>query len=57
MTEIPTLTVRARLRWWVYPYLHAMAIFCVLMGTRPDFMKVGAFIALHGIKLDVVTTQ
>jgi hypothetical protein len=35
-----TVTVTVRLRWWVIPYLHTVAMFCVLFNGQPNWQRV-----------------
>lgn len=44
------MKVTLRLRWWVAPYCHALALFASLTGQLIDGEKLGALIARRGIK-------
>ena len=46
-------TVRIKLSWWVTPYVHTLAVLCVLFNTEPDYEKVKRTIA-RGIKKEVI---
>lgn len=47
----PTCVITMTVRWWVRYYLHALALFCITTGLRPDTDKVTAFIVRHGIRV------
>lgn len=44
-----SVTVKVRVRWWVMPYLSALAFFCRATGAEPDEEKVAAFVLRWGV--------
>lgn len=45
------LTLHMSMRWWVIPYVHALALFCQITGCAPDIGKVAEFIVRRGFKI------
>jgi hypothetical protein len=37
---MPEVVICLRFAWWFVPYLKALALMCLLMGTEPDYEKV-----------------
>ncbi|WP_313083698.1 hypothetical protein [Atlantibacter sp.] len=46
---IRTLTVEVKSRWWLPVYIKTLMLFCLMTHREPDYEKVSAFIAKHGI--------
>lgn len=49
-----TISVRITMRWWVRPYVSAIAWFAAMTGAVPDHDKLGRLIVRHGFKVRVV---
>ncbi|WP_312583051.1 hypothetical protein [Atlantibacter hermannii] len=56
---ICTLTVEVKSRWWLPVYIKTLMLFCLMTHREPDYEKVSAFIAKHGIsqKLKVESAE
>jgi len=50
MPEMASITLRAKVAWWVIPYIRCVQVFALLFGMEPDVKKVLAT-ALKGIKV------
>lgn len=50
-----TMTIEVKIRWWLPVYIKTLMLFCLMSRREPDYEKVSAFIAKHGIcqKLNV----
>lgn len=46
--------VEVTLRWWVRPYIFALACFAKVTGAVPDEEKLAELVARHGFKTKVV---
>lgn len=46
---IRTLTIEVKSRWWLPVYIKTLVLFCLMSQREPDYKKVSAFIAKHGI--------
>lgn len=54
MSRVVTeLSVRIRVRWWVIPYIGALAFFSQLTGLTPDPEKAAGLIMRYGTKFEV----
>jgi len=40
-----TMTLRVRFRWWFYPYIYGVVLFCRLCRASPDMHKVFYWVA------------
>lgn len=49
-----TLTITVRSRWWVRPYLNAVALFSDVFGLEPDYERIANTIINHGL---IIKTQ
>lgn len=44
-----TLSLDVKSKWWLPVYHKALTLFCIMARRDPDYEKVSAFIAKHGI--------
>lgn len=53
MKQPVTIEIKVHVRWWVGPYIKALALFAIVTGQQPDLDRIGKFIAKHGVKLEL----
>lgn len=56
MSDRAVLHIRARVAWWVKPYIRSVALFACTFGLQPDTDKVLRTV-MRGVRLEVASAS